>query len=282
MFKPRKLSYAIVLLLAACICTNGHAEQGRLKGTGGVSSLSGAGGGGLIPWATLSTLASAEQFGAVAFTTRIDVDHFQLDVSGLSINLHNRLELSLAKQTFTIKASHKQIEQNVTGLKLRLSGDLLFGKTPQVSLGLERHSLLDPATAFAVGAKNDNGTDIYLSAARAWINGPFNRTTMINVNARYSDANQYGILGHGGDDKDSGVSLEVATAIFIKRNWVIGAEYREKPDNLSALREENATDVFIAWLPNKHWSLTAAYVSLGAIAGARDQNGYYFSLQGAF
>lgn len=270
------------LFLSLCGCANVHAEQGRIKGTGGVSSISGAGGGGLIPWATLSTLSTAEHDGMAVFATHTDVDDFQLDVKGLSVTVNNRIELSLARQTFTIKANDSKIRQDVAGLKLRLTGDLIYGKVPQVSLGLERHSLRDPATALAVGAKEKTGTDIYLSAARAWINGPFNRTAMLNVNARYSDANQYGILGHGGDDSDSKLALEVAVALFLTRSWIIGAEYREKPDNLSALKEDSATDIFVAWLPNKHWAVTAAYVRLGDIAGAPDQNGYYLSLQGAF
>ena len=105
---------------------------------------------------------------------------------------------------------------------------------------------------------------------------------MLNVNARYSRANQYGILGYSGDDKDSAIAVEAAVAMFLTRSWVIGAEYRQKPDNLSALKEDSAKDIFIAWLPSKRWSVTAAYVDLGDIAGATDQNGYYLSLQGSF
>lgn len=275
-----KFRFFSILIAVAALSSAAEAQDGRIKGTGGVSSMSGAGGGGLIPWATLSTLATAEQYGMAVFATRTNVDDFSLDVTGLSMTFHNRLELSLARQSFTIKANDAKIHQDIAGLKLRLTGDLIFGDMPQLSLGVERHLLRDPATAFAVGANQDNGTDVYLSMAKAWINGPFNRTAMLNINLRHSKANQYGILGYGGDDTDSSTALELAGAIFINRSWVVGAEYREKPDNLSALKEDTATDFFIAWLPSKRWALTAAYVSLGDIAGASNQTGYYLSLQG--
>lgn len=277
-----KLSIAPYLLLVSLFvpCVSAHAD-GRIKGTGGVSSVSGAGGGGLIPWATLTSLASEQQRGFTAFTTYTDLDDFTLEVAGAAVNFNDRVELSYARQRFTIKANDAQIAQDKYGLKVRVAGDLLYGKLPQIAAGIERNRLLDPATARAVGAVDDNGTDLYVSAARAWIDGPFHRTSMLNVNLRYSKANQYGLLGYGGDDRDTRVQVEVAAAMFLTRSIAIGAEYRQKPDNLSALREDEATDVFVAWFPNKHFSVTGAYVMLGEIAGAAQQNGFYLSIQGA-
>ncbi|MDP1931747.1 MAG: DUF3034 family protein, partial [Gammaproteobacteria bacterium] len=49
---------------------------------------------------------------------------------------------------------------------------------------------------------------------------------------------------------------------------------------LSALKEDSATDIFVAWLPSKRFSVTAAWVDLGEIAGAPDQTGFYLSIQG--
>ena len=257
-----------------------HAD-GRIKGTGGVSSVSGAGGGGLIPWATLTSLATNEQRGFAAFATHADVDDFTLDVFGGAVNFNDRVELSYARQTFTIKANDAEISQDKYGLKVRVAGNLIYGKVPQVAFGIEQSRLRDPATARAVGAKDDDGTDFYVSAARAWIDGPFHRTSMLNVNLRYSQANQYGLLGYGGDDQDSRLQIEVAAAMFLTRSIAFGAEFRQKPDNLSALKEDRATDVFVAWFPNKNFSITGAYVMLGEIAGAQRQNGFYLSIQGA-
>ncbi len=256
-----------------------HADT-RIKGTGGVSSISGGGGGGLIPWATLGGLATQDQRSITGFITRANVDDFTLDVSGVALNLHNRVEFSLARQDFTIKANDAEISQDKYGLKIKVAGDLIFGPFPQVSIGVEKSALRDPATARALGARDDDGVDFYLSTAKAWIDGPLHRTSMLNFNIRSTKANQYGLLGYGGDNQDREFMLEAAAAMFLSRSVAIGIEYRQKPDNLSALIEEDASDVFLAWFPNKHLSLTAAYVRLGDIAGAQNQNGFYFSIQG--
>ncbi len=278
-----KYSSLVTLLLLAPVSLASlsvHAD-GRIKGTGGVSSIGGSGGGGLIPWATLTSHATREEIGASGFISTVDVDDFTLDVAGAAFNFHDRFEISYARQNFTIKANHAKISQDTAGLKYKLAGDLIYGNVPQITLGAEYNSLRDPATAFAVGAEEPDGTDFYISAAKAWIDGIGHRTSMLNVNVRHSESNQYGLLGFGGDDMGSRLHLEAAGAVFLTRSLVAGAEYRHKSDNLGALREDSATDIYIAWLPSKHLSFTAAYVDLGEIAGAPDQTGFYFSIQGA-
>ena len=59
----------------------------------------------------------------------------------------------------------------------------------------------------------------------------------------------------------------------------MGIEYREKSNNLG-LSEQDWKDIFIAWFPNKHISVTAAWLDLGRIAGADDQTGWYLSVTG--
>lgn len=280
-----KSSVALVLALLplALLASTAQAQSdGRLRGTGGVSSISGAGGGGLIPWATLTGYATYPSSSGSVFATHADVDDFTLDVAGAGLNLRDRAEVSFARQNFDIKANGARISQDVVGLKLRLAGDVLYDQMPQVVVGLEHHALRDPATARAVGARSTAGTDLYVSAARAWIAGAAGRTTLLNLNLRHSSANQYGLLGHGGDDMDGRWQMEAAVALFLTRSWVVGAEYRQKPDNLRALKEHDAWDLFLAWFLDKRVSLTAAWVNLGDIAGAPDQSGVYLSLQGAF
>ncbi len=274
---------ALALLPLALFTSAAQAQSdGRLRGTGGVSSISGASGGGLLPWATLTGYATHPASSGSVFATHADVDDYTLDVAGAGLNIRDRAEVSFARQNFDIKANGARISQDVVGLKLRLAGDVLYERLPQVVVGVEHHALRDPATARAVGARSTAGTDLYVSAARAWIDGVAGRTTLLNVNLRHSSANQYGLLGHGGDDMDARWQLEAAVAMFLTRSWVVGAEYRQKPDNLRALEEHDAWDLFLAWFPDKRVSLTAAWVSLGDIAGAPDQSGVYLSLQGAF
>ena len=86
-------------------------------------------------------------------------------------------------------------------------------------------------------------------------------------------------------------------AYLLHKSVAIGVEYRAKPDNLKdnnaltpitgpeTLKEDDWADLFIAWAPSKHFSLTAAYVDLGKIVPGvvkRRQTGAYLSAQIAF
>ena len=255
------------------------AAEGRLAGTGGVSSINGTGGGGLTGWATLAGYAGQGQTGFTGYLSRADVDDFRLDVAGATATFSNRLELGIARQRFRIKAAGVDIDQLRYTAKWRVIGNLLYGDGPQVSVAAEHGRLQDPATARALGARQDSDTEWVLSVANGWIDGLFHRTTAVNVNLRHSRANQFGILGYGGDDKDNPWQLEAAAVLFPFRDIAIGAEYRQKPDNLSAITEDPARDFFIAWFPDKRFSLTAAWLDLGRIAGQPDQQGYYLSFQ---
>ena len=130
--------------------------------------------------------------------------------------------------------------------------------------------------------RHTSSSDFYISAARAWIDGPGHRTFLLNLNLRNSEANQLGLLGFGGDQGGREWQLELAAALFLDQRLAVGLEYRQKPDNLSALVEDDWTDVFIAYFPSNSVSITAAYLQLGEIAGAKNQSGYYISLQASF
>jgi hypothetical protein len=288
-FKARKLITVSAIFVVTFAAQSVYARDnsalkrdGRLLGTGGVTSISGASGGGLTPWATLGSYADAGQLGGSAFFTRVDVDDYELSVSGGALSFSNRFEVSYARQDFVIKAADLRVRQDKTGIKVRLFGDVIFEQAPQVTAGIEHGSLRDKGLARAVGADHTGGTDYTISFAKAWLNGIASRTTLLNVNMRYGQSNQFGILGYGGDDQAGKWSAEVAAAVFLTRNIVAGLEYRQKPDNLAALRENAAKDIFVAWLPNKRVSLTAAWVDLGEIAGAPNQRGAYLSAQLSF
>lgn len=66
-------------------------------------------------------------------------------------------------------------------------------------------------------------------------------------------------------------------AIWLTDDVLLGAEYRDKPDNLSAFHETSAADVVIAWAAIKNLSATAAWADLGRIAGKAPQRGIYIS-----
>lgn len=260
------------------------ADQGaRLLATGGASTIEGSGGGGIVPWATLSSYGGDDQVGVTLNMSEVSVDDFRLSVQGAAVTWNNRVELSYAEQTFDLSTMGGELNQRVLGAKVRVLGDLIYGDLPQISVGLQQKKTRDFALPSAVGAQSDSGTDWYLSAAKGWLDGLFHRTWVANLTVRSSKANQLGLLGFGGDESDSRDWLgEASVAVFLNRYWATGIEYRQKPDNLSFAEEQSWKDWFVAYFPNKHVSVVGAYTDLGSIAGLDDQTGWYLSVQAAF
>lgn len=268
------------LILAASM---GHADSGKILATSGVGPIEGGGGGGIIPWAILSGYATRDEVGFSATMSEADVKDYTLSSHSVALGLYDRVEASFSQLRFENKTGGVDIKQNILSIKTRLYGDALYGTWPQFSLGLQHKNLIDKAVANSLGASDTKGTDVYLSAAKVWLTGPLKRTVLLNANLRYSKANQLGLLGYGTkSSNDADVLFEVAAALFIHRRIAVGLEYREKPDNINNVKEDDWQDVFIAYFPSKSLSLTLAYLQLGEIATLKDQTGTYFSIQGSF
>ena len=110
-----------------------------------------------------------------------------------------------------------------------------------------------------------------------------NRNLLVNLTTRGTRANQGGLLGFGGDRNNSYEwMLEGSVGLFLNRQWLVGGEYRQKPDNLGFAVEDDWWDVFVAWVPDRRLAVTAALVNLGDVATLEDQQGFYLSLQGSF
>ncbi|ASM48787.1 hypothetical protein PESP_a0550 [Pseudoalteromonas espejiana DSM 9414] len=270
-----KCLLASLLLISAPVL----ASDGKLLATPGVSQIEGSGGGGIVPWAQLAGYASEDEFSVNGFCSRADVSDYTLDVCGAQVNLFNRVELSYAQQRFDVPALDTEIEQSITGAKIRIYGDIVYSTWPQVSFGIQHKSLDDGAIATLVGAEDTSGTDYYLAASKLHLGAIGGYNWFWNVTTRYSEANQLGLLGYGGAGNDAEILFEGSTALFLSRSVAVGVEYRQKSNNLN-LGEQDWKDLFVAWMPNKHVSVTAAYLDLGSIAGADDQTGWYLSVTG--
>ncbi|WP_369975914.1 DUF3034 family protein [Xanthomonas bundabergensis] len=278
--------------LAAALLLPGlaWAGQGRLLATGGASSVEGSGGGGIVPWAALSGYGTRDQNGAVLFATHLDSGGYRLDVQGAAATVGNRLELSLARQRLDLGTLQQRLAlpwnalgQDVFGAKLRVGGDLVYGRAPQVALGVQYKRLRDGTLPLAIGARDDHGTDAYLSAAKLWLDAAGGYQLLVNGTVRATRANQAGLLGFGGDRRNAyRLVAEASVAVVLDPSWALGLEYRQKPDNLGFAREQAWADAFVAWFPNKHVSLVGAWAELGDVATLRDQRGPYLSLQVAF
>jgi hypothetical protein len=129
-----------------------------------------------------------------------------------------------------------------------------------------------------VGAARGEDVDLYVSATKLYFAAVAGRNVILDATLRRTRANQFGLLGFGGDGRGYSLTPEASAAIWLNDDVLLGAEYRDKPDNLSALRESAAGDVFLAWAPVKDLTVTAAWADLGPIAGKPAQRGAYISV----
>jgi len=282
MLKSLKWKLSIFMLAITVLSPHGQvvAADGKLIGTAGLIELEGSGGGGIVPWATLSGYDSRDQVSVSAVSTLVDLDDYRLTVLGLTASFHDRLELSAARQIFDLTSLGGDIKQNIYGAKLRLYGDVVYSTWPQLSVGLQHKQLEDKTIAKALGAKDTSGTDFYLAAAKVHLGAIAGYNAVWNLTARATKANELGLLGFGGPDGDSyELMMEGSAGVLFSRHIAVGAEYRQKPDNLG-LGEDNWADLFVSYIPSKSFSLTAAWADLGSIAGARGQDGLYISFNG--
>lgn len=277
-----------------------EAREGKLLLTGGVSTIEGAAGGGLTPWAVIGTHSTGRALGASAYLTRVHTSGYRMSSYGAAIGYGERAELSVGRQDFDTRATGTalglpglRLRQNILGLKVRVAGDAVLDADrlmPQIAVGLQYKELNAgglAGTLATLGAKT-SGTDLYVSATKLFLA----QGVLVNATLRATKANQNGLLGFGGTGKDKYKLMpEFSVAYLLRHDLAIGAEYRFKPDNLNpgplgdGLKEDDWKDVFIAWAPNKNFSLTAAYVDLGAIVPAvqpKRQKGAYVSAQVAY
>lgn len=262
---------------------------GKLLLTRGVSSVDGAAGGGLATWALISGNETRDGIGGEAAVTHANLSDYSLRAYSASVGLFDRLEFSVARQDFDTGKTGAQLgigrgftfNQDVFGAKLRVVGDAVYDQdsaVPQISVGVQYKHAHDPIVR-ALGAQRRSDTDFYVAATKVLLR----ERLVISATARLTRANQFGLLGYGGDRSDKR-SLEGEGSIgwLVTKRFLVGAEGRTKPDKLGFAKEQDAWDLFGAYAINHNISLTAAYVDLGGIATFKGQNGLYLSLQAAF
>lgn len=303
------LSVTCLLGLALGLQGEAQADSGKLLLTGGVSTVEAAAGGGIVPWAVIGTQATDGEIGLSANLNHLATHDYGLKTYGLTLNLRNQIELSVGQQDLSAGPATAlnalgfdvqpgpHLKMDVLGAKLRLAGDAILDSDtwmPQVTVGLQyKHTQagsLQPVFNF-LGVRN-SGTDVYASATKLWLA----QGLLFNATLRYTQANQGGLLGFGAaapGRNSASLNPELSVAYLLRKDLAMGAEYRFMPNNLeavgraaglgNALRQDDWKDLFVAWAPQRHVSLTAAYVDLGRIVpgvtGQRRQRGWYLSGQ---
>ena len=298
-----------VALVTACLAASGAAsadnvfggDEGKFLLTAGFSDLDGSGGGGLVPLAFITGYGSSDSWGANAHFTNIQLRDYHLYTFGAAAGILDRLELSYTREQLDVTGTALDglgIKQDVYGAKVKLLGDSIYLQDswlPQIAAGVEyKHNdgikhggavglpgLFSPTQ---LGAGSEHAADYYLAATKVLLA----HSVVVNLVLRETKANQFGLLGFGGDRK-AGYSLrpEGTLAYLLTRKFALGAEIRSAPHNLSVDDQTNAWDIFAAWTPTKNLSLVAAYLNVGSILAPvtgvrRHQDGPYLSVQAGF
>ncbi|AXQ27574.1 DUF3034 family protein [Solimonas sp. K1W22B-7] len=326
---------------AATVLHSGVAAAGYNDGkvflTGGVFTVDGAGGGGAVPWATITGYETRDGInGGVAYTYA-NLPALQLNVFGGAVGFYDRFELSYATHHLSLNLSNldtvalvaeaagldigtdpwnSTLKMDVYGAKLRLFGDAVYTSDswiPQVALGGLYKENKSKELITTLGASKSKDWEAYIAATKVF----FPLSTLVNVTARYTSANEIGLTGFGectGSDctNDKELRWELSIAHLLSKNTAVGYEYQQHGDNLdgksvtiaglpltgltnllggvvggveSALTQEKEgdwQDFFFAYAPNKNLSFVIAYLMLGNISVAPDQNGFYMSMHATF
>jgi hypothetical protein len=304
----RTTRFAVILSVASLAFVNSALAQrapyesaltpdvGKLPLTAGFTDLDGAGGGGLVPWATITGYGTDQSWGANAHYTVVPLNDFRFQSYGVAVGALDRIEASITEDHFDATSTllnGVSVEQQVYGVKVKLTGDAVYDQdswAPQTAVGIEyKHNTgISGASGLTsprqLGAEGDSGTDFYLSATKVLLA----QSVLLDLTLRYTKANEFGLLGFGGDlDRGRSLEPEATIAYLVSRTVAVGAEYRARPRNLSVDDERGAWDAFAAWTISRHISVVAGFASLGSILSpvtqvSRSQGGAYVSLQAGF
>ncbi len=303
------------LTAQAAVKSGGLFGQSRPAGTGGVTTISGAAGGGLVPWALIAGYGGAGQIGFTASYTHASTANFNANGYGVAAGIDNRVEVSITQQNFDLGntgpylatalgaqslsavgqplQNNAAINQDIIGLKVRVFGNALAQGTwmPQVAVGAQYHHNEDGALMKDLGASASGGS-YYLALTKVWLKGLLGHVTLLDFTLDATRANYNGLFGFAGPtDNRYHYEPEVSAGVFLDPHVMVGGEYRAMPQNEllvgnpagPMVSQSNAwKDVFMAYIPNKNVSLTLAYAMLGHIAGIPNSNGLYTSVTASF
>jgi len=287
-------SCCAVSAVALCAVSPAFAQDvdigGKLRLTRGISTVEGQGGGGLSPWALITGDETDRGIGATAHVTAVELPDYAFLSYGVAVGLFDRVELSYTRQEFDTQDVGAALGlgqgftfgQDVYGAKVRVLGDAIYDQDkwlPQIAVGATYKTNDQGAVVSAVGGSDDEGWEGYASATKILLD----KSLLLNGTLRWTNANQTGLLGYGGNlNDDHELMAEASIGWLLNRNLLIGGEYRMKPDNLAIAQEDDWIDLYAAWSVTRHITLTGAYADLGSIATFDNQRGLYLSLQAGF
>ncbi len=287
----KSVAGAMVLCMLSTAAKAGDLfDRGKLLATGGVTQVEGAAGAGLSTWSLITGYGTDRGVGLNAHHSFATFNDFTFNATGVATGLFDRVELSYTHQWFDTRAAGAALglgegfvfEQDIIGAKVRLLGDAVYTQDswlPQISAGVQYKNASEDDLVRALGAEDDDSFDYYIAASKILLE----HSLLVSATARLTEANQFGLLGFGSaTGSDYSLEFEGSLVALLRRDLVLGFDYRSKPNNLAFAEEDDSIALYAVYFPNKFASLTVGYADLGDIALQGGQRGLYISLQLGF
>ena len=184
-------------------------DEGKLLATGGVSAVEGEGGGGLAAWALITGYGTRDGVGVNVHYTYVGCPTTAAHrrawrsacSTGWSFPMPGRPSIPKPSAPRWAWARATPFTRISIGAKLKLIGDAVYDQDswlPQIAIGLQHKENDRGAVIAAVGGKGNVGTDFYLAATKLFLA----QSLLVDATLRETKANQFGILGFGGDKHD--------------------------------------------------------------------------------
>ncbi len=259
------------------------------SGAQAVTDVDGQNGGGLVPWALLSS-------GPTVAISHLGTQNLGIDGVAINTSFADRVEVSYAHNTLAVTGGGAGLTDAVDNFGLKVKLNEMGSSMPQFAIGVvnkQASGALADTLNRALGISTSS-TDVYGAASKIINIG--GKNVLLNGVLRATKANQMGLLGFGGGTAagaKTGYSVEpeASVEVFAAENVVVGAEYRAQPSNgataTDAVLHQNAAyDLHIAYVANKNLTWTAGYASLGQVdpgaLGSYNQHGMFLQAQASF
>lgn len=280
---------ATLLSLLFVLFTSGLSYSG-----GPMINLEGVGGGGLVPGAyLLNPPGNDKQLGtpAIAQWCVLGVDS-NMYSSGIGFSFLDRLEVGYAHVILDYNRIRSDI-QELTGDTMDPGEDFIHMNVFHLKTVVINEGEYNPAFAVTTefkfnetiddinnnignaldiaGYDDDFGIDFDFTFSKT-ITSLVKYPVLVHANLRLTRGAQHGLFGFSDDYT---ANVEIYGGVCIRPNFIIGGEYRQKPDEYSSLayalpgftlEEDDAWNIHIGYLPTENLTIAIAYLSFGNAA----------------
>jgi len=127
-------------------------------------------------------------------------------------------------------------------------------------------------TCQAIGVRDDDGWEPTLTASKMF-KGILPKPFILSAGLRRTKATHIGLCGFSDDYH---TVLEGSAVFFVTDRLLLGAEYREKPDELNRIpglvgKEDDWWDIVFCYIVNDHLTVSGGYAHLGKVLN-HDEN----------